>query len=220
MAASQLKAVVDDYAAVLAKAGAVDDAHGLLVLGKMLSNGSARLVAKRLQEISKFNQSTKGQIATLKDVTPLLEGLLTLLGNAGAKRQVVADLKLIVDVIGQNGELSLADAESAASGSVASASCEIDKMGAVPVDGNSLIEDYLQKLETSLGSDPAFRVVLSSLEADQRIGRTEAADLASRFFGPVAPSTSRPKALQRILLRHQKLLDARAAAATIGGKAA
>ena len=44
--------------------------------------------------------------------------------------------------------------------------------------------------------------------------------IADRFMGPVPASTSRPKALQRVLFRHRKLMGFSAGSESIGGKAA
>jgi len=43
-------------------------------------------------------------------------------------------------------------------------------------------------------------------------------ELASRFLAPIAKSTSRPKALRRVLYRHEKLLESRAASASIAAR--
>jgi hypothetical protein len=62
--------------------------------------------------------------------------------------------------------------------------------------------------------------IYRELKDDPRIRKQEAVQIADRFMGPVPPSTSRPKALQRILFRHRKLMGFESGSASIGGKAA
>jgi hypothetical protein len=107
-----------------------------------------------------------------------------------------------------------------AEASVASASPRKVGSGSTPVDPNKLVEYYLERLQDTLGDDEAFRALYRELSDDARITRTQAIEIASRFFAPVPPSTTRPKALQKILYRHEKLMDSRAASSSIGGKAA
>ena len=86
------------------------------------------------------------------------------------------------------------------------------------MEPKQLVEDYLKRLEATFGNDAAFRAVFAELSADKRVGKTEMNEIASHFFAPVPASTTRPRALQKILYRHEKLLDSRAASSAIGGK--
>ena len=85
------------------------------------------------------------------------------------------------------------------------------------MDTKQLVESYLHRLETALGNDGLFRAVYLELCADRNITKVEAIEIASRFFEPMAQSATRPKALQKILYRHEKLLDSRDASKSIGG---
>ena len=84
------------------------------------------------------------------------------------------------------------------------------------MDTKELVESYLQRLEAALGNDTLFRSLHRELSADVRINKTEAIEIASRFFEPMPASATRRKAMQKILYRHQKLMDSRAASETIG----
>ena len=88
------------------------------------------------------------------------------------------------------------------------------------MDTKELIESYLQKLEAALGNEGMFRIVYRELSADKRADREAVIEIASRFFETTPASTSRPKALQKILHRHEKLMESRGASSSIGGKAA
>jgi hypothetical protein len=81
-----------------------------------------------------------------------------------------------------------------------------------------LVDEYLDRLEKVLGDEQQFPLVYKSLTADKRVAQPEAVELASRFLAPIAKSTSRPKALRRVLYRHEKLLESRAASASIAAR--
>jgi hypothetical protein len=80
------------------------------------------------------------------------------------------------------------------------------------------VETYLAELEKALGDEKKFRPLYEALLGDKRVGQAEAVELSSRFLGPIAKSTSRPKALRRVLYRHEKLLESRAASASIAAR--
>ncbi len=83
---------------------------------------------------------------------------------------------------------------------------------------HELVEAYLAKLEKALGDEKQFPLVYEALTADKSVAQPEAVELASRFLAPIAKSTSRPKALRRVLYRHEKLLESRAASASIAAR--
>jgi hypothetical protein len=81
-----------------------------------------------------------------------------------------------------------------------------------------LVESYLKRLQAALGNEEMFRSLYSEPKADKRVEKAEAIQIASRSVTPMAPSTTRTKALQKVLWRHERLLEGRAASASIGGK--
>jgi hypothetical protein len=101
---------------------------------------------------------------------------------------------------------------------VASASRQRRTKGTASVD-RALVEKYLTQLEASLGKDE-FVKLYDDLRNDAEVTKLEAVEIADRFMGPVAPSTSRAKALQRVLYRHRKLMDFSSGSESIGGRAA
>jgi hypothetical protein len=60
------------------------------------------------------------------------------------------------------------------------------------------------ELTAALGDNAAFQPVYQSLK---ELPRETVVDIANKFNGPVAPSTSKSAALSRILSRHNKLLE-------------
>jgi hypothetical protein len=221
MQAKQLKGLIDRYETALGGAAMTEAATWMRTIADALGTGGTRTTANVLSTIEKAGfepEATTGP--TLGNVVPVVNSLLLLLKEAGAKKAAVADLELLLDVARRHSEVSLTRFLSSAQRSVASASRGKAKPGAPAVDTKQLIESYLQRLEAALGKDAAFRAIHRELTTDKHVTRVEAVEIASRFLEPLAPSTTRPKALQRILYRHEKLLDSRAASSTIGGQAA
>lgn len=219
MEASQLATLIEAYVAALAASGG-QGAH-VSRLAKALRKGGSQSFAKILSALEKdMFQDIPAIGPTLGDLVLPVAKLSALLTEAGAKKTVVADLELLLDLLRRRSEVSLTVFESCEFGSVASASRRRADPGAPPVDTKQLIENYLQRLEAALGNDGLFRAVFNELSADRNITKVEAIEIASRFFEPLAQSATRPKALRKILYRHEKLLDARSGAKSIGGQAA
>ncbi len=221
MQASQLKTLIEKYRAALAISGETETTIGLKVLANALGQGGAKATAKFLGTIEKAGFcGAPFDGARLGELAPNVESFVALLKEAGAKKSAVTDLELVLDLLRRHSGVSLTEFESIASRTVASASRRSADPGGAPVDTKKLVETYLQRLEAALGNDLPFRALLRELSADRNITKTEAIEIASRFFEPMARSTTRPKALRKILDRHEKLLDSRAASYSIGGKAA
>ena len=218
MQASQLRTLIDKYGAILTTAGASEVVARVVLLAEALGKGGTQTVTKFLVAVEKPTyEPTSNTGPNLSDLVPPVEGLIALLIEAGAKKAAVTDLKLVLDLLRRRREMSLAEFESRALRSVASASRRKADPGAPPVDTKQLVESYLQRLETALGNDGLFRAVYRELSADKNITKVEAIVIASQFFEPMAQSATRPKALQKILYRHEKLLDSRNASKSIGG---
>jgi hypothetical protein len=64
--------------------------------------------------------------------------------------------------------------------------------------------DPVSRLTQSLGKNDEFMEIYQQLK---EMPREQVVSIANEFNGPVAPSTTKPKALERILSRHRKLLD-------------
>jgi hypothetical protein len=101
----------------------------------------------------------------------------------------------------------------------AAAKAKSNKKGAALVD-NHLVDDYVKRLEAALGDDAKFEPLLQELQSDERVAQAEAVEIASRFYGRTAKSTSRPKALERVRERHAKLMKFKRQPSTAGRSAA
>jgi hypothetical protein len=151
----------------------------------------------------------------LSELVPITEALLQLLRGI-VEPKLLSDLEQLLAVVVERGNVSIDGLASVLRDQVVSASKGQPKKGATPVN-QSLVDDYLKRLDAALGDDPAFMALFRELEADKRITKSEAVELATRFLGPTPLSTSRPKALQRVLHRHQKLVDFKRSSQSIGG---
>jgi hypothetical protein len=69
----------------------------------------------------------------------------------------------------------------------------------------AVVAHYLATLEASLGDDDAFMRTFDAMKRDPEMRQAEAVGLASRFVSPMAAGTSKAKALERILRRHQNI---------------
>jgi hypothetical protein len=216
MQASQLKTLIETYGAALAISGANDTVARVTSLADTIGKGGSQTVTRFLRAIENVDvEPISGTLPHLGDLVPPVEKLVALLTEGGAKKSVVADLKLLLDLLRRRSGVSLAEFESRALISVASASRR--RAGMPPADTKQLVESYLQRLEAALGNDGLFRKVYHELSADKNITKVEAIEIASRFLEPMGQSATRPKALQKILYRHEKLLDSRDASKSIGG---
>jgi hypothetical protein len=168
-------------------------------------------------ELSESNRSedmSGGASAT--DAIPVVKSLAKFLGPI-AKKDLNSGLRELVDVLERLGSTPLCVLGPAKE--VVSASRSRSRRGAGPVD-RTLIDSYIRRLETALGDDAAFTALYLELDQDSQVGKAEAVAIADCFMGPVAASTTRPKALQRILFRHRKLMGFTTGSESIGGKAA
>lgn len=221
MQATQLTQLLGKQTAMMRSAGASGLCDLIDGLATAIGRGEKKGVAKFLAAMEKVGfSSSAADERVLGTAVPILKGLVELLSEAGVKKTVVADVALVLDLIRRHSEASVIEFESAVERVVASASRGKGKSGAAPVDMKELIEGYLQKLEAALGNEGMFRIVYRELSADKRAHRDAVVEIATRFYEPTPASTTRPKALQKILLRHEKLMESRGASSTIGGKAA
>lgn len=221
MQAAQLNALIEAYSVALGAGRAGEVAAAVKRLGAAIGKGGSQTAANLLDQLNKKHVERSPRDDLLVEaVLPAFEALLGLLKEAGAKKPSVAVLKALLEFLGGHREASVSDIESVIERTVASASRGKGKPGAPAVDTKQLTDSYLRRLESTLGEDAKFRLVFRELSNDKRITRIQAVEIASRFFAPLPASTPRPKALQKILHRHEKLLESRAASSTIGGQAA
>jgi hypothetical protein len=178
----------------VAKALASTKAKNLNAIRNVLaraSHGDPKAIALRLQSI-----------------LPALAAFHEVLLVASAKKKVLDELKALLDLFDEYRQLSIDE--------FCQALCP-PRIGEHAM-GHQLVDAYLDRLEEVLGDEQKFSAVYEALTADKRIAQAEAVELASRFLAPIAKSTSRPKALRRVLYRHEKLLESRAVSASMAAR--
>jgi hypothetical protein len=163
-------------------------------------------INQALSKTVRLSQKTTG--TTLGALMPALEAFHKLLVQASAKKKSIDSVKAMLDVFNEYSQLSTEEFRRAL--------C-FKTTGDRTVD-QQLVATYLGKLEQALGDERKFPEVYDALTADKRIAQPEAVELASRFLAPIPKSTSRPKALRRVLYRHEMLLESRAKSASIGAR--
>lgn len=221
MQATQLEQILGKQAAVLRAAGANSVCDLIERLATAIGRGEQQSAAKFLAAVEKAGTSSgTAEASLLGAAVDTLKGFVDLFAEAGVKKTVVADVQLILDLTRRHSEVSVSEFESTIERVVASASRGKGKNGATPVEAQELVDSYLQRLEAALGNEGMFRIVYRELSADKRADREAVIEIASRFFETTPASTSRPKALQKVLCRHEKLMESRRASSSIGGRAA
>jgi hypothetical protein len=89
---------------------------------------------------------------------------------------------------------------------LASKLASVTQLGPGSGGPSAAVKQYGSQLLGALGKE-GFADVHARLKSDESIGRPEMVTIAHQFNGPVAPSTSRTKALERIYSRHRKLVE-------------
>jgi hypothetical protein len=103
---------------------------------------------------------------------------------------------------------------------VASASRKKQKTRGKAVSNEAIVKRYLAKLEAALGDDNAFLPLFEELKLDGAVRQSEAVALASLFVTKTPESTSRAKALERVLKRHNSLATFKLKQRAMAGRSA
>ena len=193
------------FADALESFDASADLTNLRAFIKALDPANTLSVDSFAKSFSGLSFPASRELPRLGELTFLLEAHLQLLEDV-AKPDILADLKLFLAIVREHSDTPIAGFASAIRKHLVPASKRQSRKGAAQMD-QSLVDDYLKRLEAVLGDDVAFRALFRELDTDKRVTKVEAVELATRFLGPTPSSTSRPKALQRVLHRHQKLVD-------------
>jgi hypothetical protein len=90
---------------------------------------------------------------------------------------------------------------------------------AAPVD-QTIVDDYVRRLEAALGDDKKFSTLIGELVADSSVEQPEAVAIATRFYGQTSPGTTKSRAVRRICERHAKLMKFKRQSSTAGRSAA
>lgn len=70
----------------------------------------------------------------------------------------------------------------------------------------AIVRDYLVKLEAALGDDKAFIRLFEAMTGDPEVRQTEALGIVAGFVSPMAASTTKAAAFERILRRHKNIV--------------
>jgi hypothetical protein len=203
--ADDLRPILKSYADALAAAGAAPCADAMRHLARLIGGRNLREIARRYRSLL---LSLDGNADLLPRAFGALVGLKNLLACTDNKASSES-LQLFLDALNEQ-------EERASEVPVETASNSRRKKGAVSMD-RQLVERYLKSLTAALGDDLAFEKVYNDLATDSSVTRIEAVAIADKFLGGgVPPSTSRPKALQSIRYRHDKLKDFKRASKLIG----
>lgn len=79
------------------------------------------------------------------------------------------------------------------------------------------IADYVSRLEKALGDDEKFMPIVDELS---NAAVAELVLIASKFVSPMAASSSKKSAMERILKRHQNLVSFKRKQKAVGGRSA
>jgi hypothetical protein len=82
------------------------------------------------------------------------------------------------------------------------------------------VDAYAAQLERALGNDEAFMVVFEELRNGSDLNTADLIAIASKFVAPMAASSTKQKALDRILKRHQNLMSFKRKQKAVGGRSA
>ena len=220
----EFRSLLDSFADVL-EANQADRAavRGLRDLCAMFSGSEDKTLATFLKAIKPTTLSSDARGSKIASVVPVVTTLSTFV-NALAKKDLNDGLDSFLVTLRAHSD-SLVSAFVAKAVSVAkpavSQSKQKSKSKKVATDmDDRLVGDYVKRLESALGDDAKFESLLSELSADARIQQAEAVAIASQFYGRTAKSTSRPKALERIRERQDKLMKFKRQPSTAGRPAA
>lgn len=218
MKSGELSRILSIHADGLEATGATQLAAAVREFMEALNHAATQPITRFAPAARKLRFKDYRSKPQLGVLAPALESLSALIRELG-KTSVANDLRIIVELVHKLSDVSISEFVSAIRRSGKFASNRNVNPGSASVD-EELVKDYVARLEASLGDDAEFKAVFSELSEDKQIGRIEAIAIAIRFMGPTPASTSRPKALQRIMYRHEKLMDNKRASESIGGRSA
>jgi len=210
MKAGRLAAKLSAFGESLDRVDAANAAVGVAALAALL----LRLRQKKVAEVAALLQSTAGEelVAGKPSVGELLTalGVLRDLVSAFEARKPAELLSALTELETALSGFDLYSIESYMKGVSSRVAPVSRRRGRGPADVNeSVISDYLKRLENALPDASSFAVLFAELSADDRVQQAEAVALASRFLSPTSATTSRAKALDKVMERHRSLMRSR-----------
>lgn len=192
-------------------------AAALRSLSRLFENSGDRSVAVLLKGSRPESLSrARAGGPTVKEANAALDRFRRAL-SAKDRRSATKDFTSLTELLSGNDSASIANLVA----SVAQSASRAQPRGKrkLPVN-QALVDDFLKRLEESLGDPQAFKVVFEELEGHPEIGQPEAVALARAFMGKTASTATRKAALERVLSRHSALMDFRAKRKAFGGRTA
>jgi hypothetical protein len=139
-------------------------------------------------------------------ISALLPTLRALAGYTAVvgKKTYADDLKALLEFMSRYPDISLSSFNKPALAPI-----QTSGRGRAPSVGlnQPLVDQYSSQLVAALGNDGMFMNIYARLKTDRDMKKPETVALANQFNGPVAPSTTKIKALETILSRHRKLTE-------------
>jgi hypothetical protein len=86
--------------------------------------------------------------------------------------------------------------------------------------GDSQIAEYVSRLEAALGDEGSFVPIIEELRKSREVTTPDLVEIASKFVAPMAASSTKQSALERILKRHQNLMSFKRKQKAVGGRSA
>lgn len=135
--------------------------------------------------------------------------------NLGELRHVLAMQKPVVEAIGKTSSIksfysfftTVEHLERMNLNSFLRALCaQTDEPTNDNADKNRTVEDYVAELKKSIHDEKAFEKIFEALKADKAMRQPEIAAIASAVAFPMAKSTKRQIALERIVKQHENSL--------------
>jgi hypothetical protein len=139
------------------------------------------------------------KISALLPMLRALSGYTALVG----KKAYADDLKALLEFMSKHPDISLPSFNKPAPEPFQVGGRAAQSLGL----NQTLVDQYASQLAAALGNDGTFMAIYARLKSDKGSKKPEMAALANQFNGPVAPSTTKIKALERILSRHRKLTE-------------
>jgi hypothetical protein len=139
------------------------------------------------------------KVSALLPVLSTLAGYTALVG----KKAYADDFGTFVEFMREYPEISLSSFYRPAPTPVSAGIRRVQNVGL----NQTLVDQYASQLAAALGNDSTFMAIYARLKNDKGMKKPEMAALADQFNGPVAPSTTKTKALEKIFSRHRKLRE-------------
>jgi hypothetical protein len=195
----------------LLEAGGVSDQVQALRLFIPLFSAAGNMTVAQIVKLSKDVKADSDKAPVLGELAPLLSAYQEFIGS-WAKKGFLTDLEAVLEIIGANRNASVEEFVIAFSASLLKSKANKQKANSVPAPvDESLVEDYVQRINDTYKDTSRFKAVFQELQA--KVGRRNVVSdgvvrtIASRFSSNVTSSTKRADALKRIEDFHKNYIE-------------